>query len=72
MLVLSRKPAQRIQIGESIVVTVVRVDGNTVRLGIEAPAEVPVYRQELLGKGTGHSSAHIKASQLMDILAKTV
>ncbi len=49
MLVLSRKPLERIQIGEGIVVTVVRIDGNTVRLGIEAPREVAVYRQELLG-----------------------
>ena len=48
MLVLSRKPLERIRIGESIIVTVVRVDGNTVRLGIEAPQEVSVLRGELL------------------------
>jgi carbon storage regulator len=55
MLVLSRKPSQRIQIGESIVVTVVRVDGNTVRLGIEAPPEVHVLRHELLDSLAGRS-----------------
>ena len=48
MLVLSRKPLERIQIGDSVVVTVVRIDGNTVRLGIEAPKNVPVFRGELL------------------------
>lgn len=48
MLVLSRKPLEQIQIGESIVVTVVRVEGGAVRLGIEAPSEVRVFRSELL------------------------
>jgi carbon storage regulator len=48
MLVLKRKACERIQIGESIVVTVVRIEGNAVRLGIEAPSNVAVYRQELL------------------------
>jgi carbon storage regulator len=48
MLVLSRKPLERIQIGDSIVLTVVRIDGNTVRLGIEAPTDVRVFREELL------------------------
>jgi carbon storage regulator len=47
MLVLSRKERQRIKLGESIVVTVVRVSGDRVRLGIEAPADVIVLREEL-------------------------
>jgi carbon storage regulator len=47
MLVLSRKASERIQIGDSIVVTVVRIAGNVVRLGVEAPKETPVVRQEL-------------------------
>jgi carbon storage regulator len=47
MLVLSRRESQRIQLGESIVVTVVRVNGDQVRLGIEAPASVRVLRGEL-------------------------
>ncbi len=55
MLVLKRKPCERIQIGESIVVTVVRVEGNAVRLGIEAPSDVAVYRQELLQKSVDRS-----------------
>lgn len=48
MLVLSRKENQRIQIGDDIVLTVVQVKGGIVRLGIEAPAEVPVLRTELI------------------------
>jgi carbon storage regulator len=47
MLVLSRKQSQRIRLGKSIVVTVVRVSGDKVRLGIEAPADVLVLREEL-------------------------
>ena len=47
MLVLSRKETQRIRLGDSIVVTVVRVSGDKVRLGIEAPADMIVLRDEL-------------------------
>lgn len=47
MLVLTRKPGERIWIGEDISVTVVRVTGGGVRLGIEAPQELPVVREEL-------------------------
>ena len=47
MLVLSRKPNQQIVIGGNIRVTVVGVRGNQVRLGIEAPDAVKVYREEL-------------------------
>lgn len=48
MLVLSRKRDERIVIGENIVITVVDVRGDKVRLGIEAPTDVPVHRQEVL------------------------
>ncbi|NCA10822.1 carbon storage regulator [bacterium] len=47
MLVLSRKQNQRIRVGDSVVVTVVRVSGDKVRLGIEAPDGVRVLREEL-------------------------
>ncbi len=47
MLVLSRKESQRIKLGDSIVVTVVRLSGDTVRLGIEAPSDLLVLRAEL-------------------------
>jgi carbon storage regulator len=65
MLVLSRKRSERILIGNSIRITVVRVDGNQVRLGIEAPEATPILRAELSqrpprGTGdprSGHGSA---------------
>jgi carbon storage regulator len=47
MLVLSRKQSQRIRLGDSITVTVVRVSGDKVRLGIEAPPDMLVLRDEL-------------------------
>lgn len=47
MLVLSRKATERIRLGDNIVVTVVRISGDRVRLGIEAPTEVLVLRDEL-------------------------
>lgn len=47
MLVLSRKPNQKIQIGNEITITVVKVRGNVIRLGIDAPRDVRVIRAEL-------------------------
>ena len=47
MLVLSRKERERIRLGDSIVVTVVRLSGDRVRLGIEAPGDMIVLREEL-------------------------
>ncbi len=47
MLVLSRKVGERILIGEDISVTVVRIAGGAVRIGVEAPPELAVIRQEL-------------------------
>jgi len=51
MLVLSRRENERIRLGDSIVVTVVRVGGDRVRLGIDAPANVVVLRDELGAPG---------------------
>jgi carbon storage regulator len=50
MLVLSRKRSERIVIGASILITVLKVDGNQVRLGIEAPSSLPIVRAELLSR----------------------
>ena len=48
MLVLSRKKDQRIQVGDDIYVTVVEIRGDKVRIGIDAPREVKVMREELV------------------------
>ena len=47
MLVLSRREREQIKLGDAIVVTVVRISGDRVRLGIEAPESVRVLRAEL-------------------------
>ena len=61
MLVLGRKLGEKIYIGESICITVVSLDPGKIRLGIEAPRDVPIYRQEVLPllftPKTGDSSA---------------
>jgi carbon storage regulator len=48
MLVLSRKPDESIVIDERITITILEVRGNKIRLGIEAPKEIPVMRAELI------------------------
>ncbi len=52
MLVLTRKPGQRILIGDSIVLTVVALHGDRVRIGLEAPAEVAIVRAEIADRPT--------------------
>lgn len=47
MLVLSRKESERIMLGDSIVLTIVRISGDRVRLGIEAPSDMLILRTEL-------------------------
>ena len=61
MLVLSRKPGERIIIGDDIVITVVRIGPNNVRVGIEAPREMNIVREELrkrepVGAAAGENS----------------
>ena len=47
MLILSRKPGESIVIDGRICVKVVRVEGDAVKIGIEAPSDIPVHRQEV-------------------------
>lgn len=54
MLVLSRKKNEAIIVGENIVVTVIEIKGNTVRLGVDAPDEVGIWRRELIDVDKRH------------------
>ena len=47
MLIITRKPGEKIMLGDDIVVEVIAVSGSSVRLGIAAPRTVPVYREEI-------------------------
>ena len=60
MLVLTRKQGEQIRIGTDVVITVVRTKGKAVRLGIQAPAHVPVLRGEIaaaIADDEGHAAA---------------
>jgi carbon storage regulator len=47
MLVITRKSGERICIGDDVTITVLEIVGSSVRLGIEAPSEIPVHRHEV-------------------------
>ena len=55
MLVLSRKESEKIKLGDEIVLTIVRVTGDRVRLGIQAPPEMLILREELDSNNDAHS-----------------
>jgi len=57
MLVLTRKTQEQIQIGDNVTITVFRIKGNTVRVGIEAPQEIRVVRGELAEKENADASS---------------
>ena len=50
MLILSRKETQNIMIGDGIVIQVVAVSGGQVRIGIDAPRDIAVHREEIYNK----------------------
>ena len=64
MLVLTRKSQDSIQIGDNITVTVLRIKGNTVRIGIEAPNSVRIVRGELPVFHTEESPARMHSPQI--------
>ena len=47
MLIITRRPGEKIMLGDDVVVEVIEVSGSSVRLGIAAPKSVPVYREEI-------------------------
>ena len=63
MLILTRKQGESVAIGDDIVVTVVEIQGKQVKLGVRAPREVTVHRQEIYEK---IQLENIRASQVQD------
>jgi len=57
MLILTRKLGEVIKIGDKIKVVVVSIDGGSVKIGIEAPEEIPVHRQEVYEKIAAENKA---------------
>ena len=64
MLVLSRKRNESIVIDGSIVITVVEIRGDKVRLGIEAPREVSIHRQEIFAAISAESQLGLQSESL--------
>jgi len=47
MLIITRRPGEKVMLGDDVVVEVIEVSGSSVRIGIDAPKSVPVYREEI-------------------------
>jgi carbon storage regulator len=62
VLVITRKSGERICLGDDVTITVLDIVGSSVRLGIEAPAEVPVYRHEIWAAVKEENRAAAQAS----------
>lgn len=62
MLVLSRKRGESIHIGSEITLTLIEIKGNRVRLGIEAPNNVPLIRSELVGASPSQADSKSRFS----------
>jgi carbon storage regulator len=63
MLVLSRKPGERILIGDEIKISVIRIGPNSVRIGIDAPPHLNIVREELVAAGPGEPGERLSAGQ---------
>jgi carbon storage regulator len=69
MLRITRRAGERIMLGDDVVVEVMEIRGQTVRLGIDAPRSLPVYREEiwLEVKRENEAAAHSATGDLSDI-----
>jgi len=69
MLVLSRHRDESIMIGDNVMITIVDIRGDKVRLGIDAPQEIPVHRQEVYEaiKRENQKAARVDPSEITDI-----
>jgi len=70
MLILVRRPGETVMIGDDVTVTVLGVQGNRVRIGINAPKSVPVHREEIYEKLQhelgGETNGNVAAEALTD------
>ena len=68
MLIFTRKPGEKITIGDHTVVTLIEIKDNQVRLGIEAPRRISVHRQEVYERirNANLASSEIEATAIME------
>jgi carbon storage regulator len=70
MLIITRRPGEKIMVGDDVVIEVIEVSGSSVRIGIAAPKSIPVYREEIWAAVTAENAAAAKApAQLPDVPA---
>ncbi len=67
MLVLSRKKGQTIRIGEEILVKIIEIKGGIIRVGIEAPTEVPILRSELIADKECPARIEVAANGALEV-----
>ena len=73
MLILSRKVNEKIMIGDDISITILEIRGDQVRIGVNAPKQVKVFRQEIFDAIMAENKAALESkSQLPDLDIKTV
>ncbi|MBP5447114.1 MAG: carbon storage regulator CsrA [Treponema sp.] len=72
MLILSRKTDEKIKIGEDITLTIIEIRGDQVKIGVEAPKNVKVFRQEVFNaiKNENKSAAEIPNVSGIDAITK--
>lgn len=58
MLVITRKRGQSFRVGENIMIHIIETDRGNVKVGIDAPKDVPIARSELLGRETKHKRSN--------------
>jgi carbon storage regulator len=70
MLIITRRPGEKIMVGDNVVVEVIEVSGSSVRIGIAAPKSIPVYREEIWAavQAENRAAAASEVDQLPDDL----
>jgi len=70
MLIITRRPGEKIMVGDDVVVEVIEVSGSSVRIGIAAPKSIPVYREEIFAavQAENRAAAASEVDQLPDDL----
>lgn len=67
MLVLTRKPGERIVIGDNIVVSIVEIKGDNIRVAIDAPKDIKIYRAELYDAIAAENAQAVVSASLKDM-----
>jgi carbon storage regulator len=72
MLIITRRPGEKVMLGDDVVIEVIEVSGSSVRIGIDAPKAIPVYREELWRavKAENEAAAKAKADLPQDLPVK--